>query len=244
MESLSVNGVMRPNSVFVTALCAFALWCSSVLHAAPFPEFEAKYKGYRYGKELGEAHLTLRHLDGDLYQLEYKSEASMFFLSDERKESSLFYWQGEHITPYKYSYLREGTGKSKALSAEFAQGANNIILANGDTLSWQGEYDNQIYRLDLQQKLAQGKKAFTYDLLNYRGQFKRYNIKVLHEEALDLPYGKLKAIKVRMSRKNSSRETLAWFAPSLNYHMVRLQQFKKGKVQGDIKLSQFQQTQP
>ena len=39
---------------------------------------------------------------------------------------------------------------------------------------------------------------------------------------------------------SNKRETFAWFAPSLNYTLVRLQQFKEGDEQGDIKLKSFE----
>ena len=37
------------------------------------------------------------------------------------------------------------------------------------------------------------------------------------------------AVKVKIIRENAKRETYAWFAPSLNYQLVRLQQFKEGE---------------
>jgi hypothetical protein len=47
-------------------------------------------------------------------------------------------------------------------------------------------------------------------------------------------------VKLKINRGSSSRETFAWFSPSLDYALVRLQQFKDGKEQGDIKLKNFQ----
>jgi hypothetical protein len=44
---------------------------------------------------------------------------------------------------------------------------------------------------------------------------------------------------VKLIRDSKKRETFAWFAPSLNYTLVRLQQFKEGDEQGDIKLKSF-----
>jgi hypothetical protein len=40
-------------------------------------------------------------------------------------------------------------------------------------------------------------------------------------------------------RKNSSRETIAWFSPQLNYQLVKLKQFKDGDEQGEIRLKYF-----
>jgi len=57
---------------------------------------------------------------------------------------------------------------------------------------------------------------------------------------LSLPYGNLKTVKVKLIRDSKKRETFAWFAPSLNYTLVRLQQFKEGEEQGDIKLKAYE----
>jgi hypothetical protein len=95
----------------------------------------------------------------------------------------------------------------------------------------------------MQRKLAQGQTDFTYQVINYRGDHREYNLKVMGKDQLTVPYGTLEGIKVNIVRKNSSRETFAWFSPQLNYQLVRLQQFKDGKEQGDIQLKSFQLTQ-
>ena len=102
---------------------------------------------------------------------------------------------------------------------------------------------DRLYRLDLQQKLAQGQKEFNYHVINYRGQERDYHLKVMGTEQLTLPYGMLEGIKVEIVRQNSTRETFAWFSPQLNYQLVRLQQFKDDKEQGDIQLKTFTATQ-
>ncbi len=75
--------------------------------------------------------------------------------------------------------------------------------------------------------------------LTDRGELKQYNLVVMSTEQLSLPYGLLEGVKVKIVRPNSSRETYAWFAPSLGYQLVRLKQFKDGEEQGDIQLSAF-----
>lgn len=212
------------------------------LQAAEIKGFKAKYVAYRHGKDLGEAKMQLRPLGNDMYQLLYESKVSLFFLSDERKESSLFKITDGNIQAYKYSYLRDGTGPAKALTAEFDASNKRITLGNGTTLPWQGEYDNQLYRLAVQLHLANEQQQLDYPIINYRGEKKTYQIELLARESVTLPFGKLDAIKIRIARKNkknNKRETFAWFAPELNFQLVRLQQFKEGKEQGDIQLSHY-----
>lgn len=221
-------------------LAAVAFLIGFNAEAAPLSEFNAEYKAFQYGKELGTASLMLESLGRDRYRLSYQSKVSLFFLSDKRKEVSLFSFNNNQIKPFKYTYERTGFGSDSSLVAEFDRKKNRVLINKEESVEWQSEFDNQLYRLDIQLQLSQGKKQFAYDLINSRGQKRHYDMLVLGREQLELPYGMLEGVKVKIVRENAKRETYAWFAPSLNYQLVRLQQFKEGEEQGDIQLSSFQ----
>ena len=202
-------------------------------------EFEATYTAFRYGKDLGQASLALHALGRDKYRLSYESKISLFFLSDKRSETSLFSFSEQQISPYKYSYARTGTGSDKQTEVVFDHRQQQIQVNDNNAIAWQGELDNQLYRLDLQFKLAQGETEFNYKVVNNRGQLKQYMLQVVGKEQLDLPYGMLEGIKVNILRKNSSRQTYAWFSPQLNYQLVRLQQFKDGEEQENCGVKRY-----
>ena len=211
--------------------------------AATLPAFEAEYTAYRYGKKLGYALLSLEALEQEnTYRLEYYSKVSLFFLSDKRSEISKFEYKDNTFTPQDYRFTRTGTGSNKSTNVLFDQATGKILVDKEPIFDWQGQLDNQLYRLDMQNKLAQGQTYFTYQVINYRGDAREYNLKVMGKEQLTLPYGTLEGVKVNIVRKNSSRETFAWFSPQLNYQLVRLQQFKDDKEQGDIQLKSFELT--
>ena len=210
--------------------------------------FEAVYYAYKWDDNLGSAKISLEKLSADLYSLTYQSKVSKFFLSDKRFEHSIFMIEGDHLVPQQYNYARTGTGPDKSLKVEFpSQDGADIQIENDDesfSLPWQGELDNQLYRLDVPIRLARGAKDLSYDFINYRGQQRHYGLKVMGTEVVDLPYGQIEAIKVQIVRESSSRHTLAWFAPDLNYQLVRLQQFKDGDEQGDLRLKAYTTTMP
>lgn len=233
---------MQQINTKVIGLFLLAILSTNAYAQALLP-FEAKYKAYRYGRELGQAKLSLEDLGRSKFRLTYDSKVSLFFLSDKRNEVSLFSYQNNQITPFKYKYRRTGTGSDKKLDIIFDQQHQQILVDDKEALVWQGELDNQIYRLDLQMKLSQGKTNFTYDLINYRGQVRQYDLVVVGTEKLTLPYGVLEGVKIKIVRINSNRETYAWFAPELNYQLVRLQQLKDGEEEGDIQLSEYSQSQ-
>lgn len=230
---------MRLIKCLLWGIVLFCLNLGASVHAAELTEFDAHYKAFRFGKELGTANLKLESLGRQRFRLSYQSKVSMFFLSDKRTEVSLFSFNDDNIIPFKYSYERTGFGSDKSLVAQFDRQKNSIKINNESSVQWHDEFDNQLYRLDIQLQLAAGKKELQYNLLNYRGELKQYNLVVMTTEQLSLPYGLLEGVKVKIVRPNSTRETYAWFAPSLGYQLVRLKQFKDGEEQGDIQLSAF-----
>lgn len=205
--------------------------------------FEAVYYAYKWDDNLGSAKISLEKLSDGLYSLTYQSKVSKFFLSDKRFEHSIFLVEDDHLIPQQYNYSRTGTGPDKSLSVEFpsSDGGEIEIIKDEElyTLPWQGELDNQLYRIDAPIRLSRGAKELSYDFINYRGQQRHYGMKVVGKEVVELPYGNIEAIKVEIIRESKSRYTLAWFAPDLNYQLVRLQQFKDGDEQGDLRLKAF-----
>jgi len=201
--------------------------------------FVSNFVALRSGKDVGSANLKLVLVDSNEYELTYKSKVSRFFLSDKRFEKTRFYNKDGILTPLLYDYKRTGTGRNKELSVIFDQQTQKIQINNESEMDWDGEYDNQLFRVDLPNKLANGVTNTSYDFINYRGEKRQYKFEVVASDNLSLPYGQITAIKVKIDRASSSRITYAWFAPSLNFNLVRLQQFKDDKEQGDMQLDSF-----
>lgn len=201
--------------------------------------FEAEYLVYRFGRSLGKAKLSLKADKDNLYRLDYYSKVSAFFLSDIRSETSFFSYENSQLKPFTYAYSRSGTGSKKSTKIHFDAEKSTVIINKAQPIDWLGQLDNQLYRLDVQLKLATGKREFIYDIINNRGEHRHYELKVVGKEQLDLPFGMIEGIKVKIQRNNSSRETIAWFSPQLNYQLVKLKQFKDGNEQGEIRLKYF-----
>lgn len=206
--------------------------------------FEAEYVVYRFGRSLGKAKLSLKADENNLYRLDYYSKVSAFFLSDVRSETSFFTFEDNQLHPNIYAYSRSGTGSNKSTKIQFDAEKSTVTINQAQPIDWQGQLDNQLYRLDVQLKLASGKREFEYNIVNNRGELRHYELKVVGKEQLDLPFGMIEGIKVKILRNNSSRETIAWFSPQLNYQLVKLKQFKDGDEQGEIRLKLFESPSP
>nr|WP_297349291.1 DUF3108 domain-containing protein [uncultured Glaciecola sp.] len=227
----------------VISVILFALACKVSLaeDASELPSpFVAQYDAFRHDRNIGTAELSLKPISAELYELKYSSKVSRFFLSDKRYETTVFSFIDGKITPITYDFKRKGTGPNKSLNAKFDAKSQTIILSEHENLTWEGEFDNQLFRIDISRQLALNRTQFEYKFLNYRGQKRDYKIEVVKKEILTLPYGNIEAVKVRVNRDSSKRQTYAWFAPSLDYVLVRLQQFKDDEEQGDIRLNTYQ----
>ena len=241
------NRVMQASKRGVVAALAWIV-ASAATASSSSPEqaishltpYEAVYTAYKWGDDVGEATLKLESLSNGQYSLAYSSKVSKFFLSDKRHEHSIFKIDEGALVPIEYHYTRTGTGPDKSLDVTFNKDQEGKIkVKKGDTFDYNGEFDNQIYRIDLANKLANGETQFDYSFINYRGELRSYGVEVIKREPLDLPFGQLDAVKVKLIRDSNKRETFAWFAPTLDFALVRLQQFKDGEEQGDIKLKSF-----
>lgn len=265
MKIFCYQGVSRSKQLganFVLLCATLTLLCSSIAMAGDLRPFNAKYVAFRSGNDIGYAFLQLQSdplsdaqtlsklaisansADKPVpspkrYALTYQSKVKRFFLSDKRFEKTYFLEDANTLVPLSYEYKRTGTGPNKALKVEFNAHDQQIIIDETETLDWEGEFDNQLFRIDLPKKLAQGVTKTEYDFINYRGEKRHYKLEVVATEKVSLPYGQLMAFKVKINRESNSRVSYAWFAPSLNHNLVRLQQFKDGKEQGDMQLSKF-----
>lgn len=70
-----------------------------------------------------------------------------------------------------------------------------------------------------------------------RGSETNYTFERVGTETVKTPIGRFEAIKLRRVRENSTRNTLIWIAPSLNYSVVKMTQFKDGQEQADLQLN-------
>jgi len=61
---------------------------------------------------------------------------------------------------------------------------------------------------------------------------------------ISLPIGNVEAIKVKRLYDNDKRQALAWFAPEMDYMLVRMWKGEKGMEQFEVQMNSFTVTQP
>ncbi|ASG65483.1 hypothetical protein CEW91_04745 [Idiomarina piscisalsi] len=205
--------------------------------------YEANYVITRGDSEYGEGYRYLEVSPDNEWQLRTKSDISWFILSDTREARSVFIVDDENnrLEPREFIYMRTGTGSDKSFHGEFR--ADDKKVRNVDTgrmldINWENAlFDEANVIEQLRIDVAGGAEQFKYRVVNEKGEEDEYRFRVMAEsQVLSLPYGEVEAIKVGRVRDNNRRQTFFWFAPELNYVMVKMQQFKEGDEQATMSL--------
>ncbi len=89
--------------------------------------------------------------------------------------------------------------------------------------------DDSTMQLEIVRQLKMGEQAFSIDLFRKNSMTTRA-FKVLGTEKIDTALGQINTVKVARTRKNSKKQTLMYYAPALNYTLVRIDQLEDGEA--------------
>lgn len=204
---------------------------ASLLHASPTTElkpFTATYE-IDWNGSISLSGKTTRHLQVKDQHWLFESKANAMFASI--FESSQFQVKNSTIQPLTYVYKRSVLGKKRNAEVHFDWSNLQVTNKVGDK-PWQmgikpGVQDKISYQLLLQQDVAAGIKDVTYNVAD-GGHLKKYRFKTEGIEIINAPIGEYEAIRVvRVRDKESERQTFIWFAPELNYQIIKLHQVEK-----------------
>ncbi len=173
----------------------------------------------------GTATRTLRQQDDGTWLYQFNVDS---FVADIR-ESLQFRWDQGRVVPLEYRYSLEGfliSDRSRAMN--FNYGADSVSGSfDGDSFTMHlpsGALDPLGFQLQLRQDLKAGKTTMDYAVAD-EGDYDHDRFAVIGTETQSSPFGPLKTVKVEKVRNDDSkRQTLMWFAPELDYLLVRLVQ--------------------
>jgi len=211
--------------------------------ASVIPAYKATYTLLHKSDPVGTAIRELSYLDDDKIKYHYETDISWLIFSDKRTETAIVKVEDNQVIPLHYNYQREGTGRDKSYEWQYDlshKTATDLKNNKQITLDFtEGLLDKLSYhlqnRLDL---IAEPqKKRFIYPVISTRGSTKNYEYQYDGEEELILPYGLVKTIRLKREIIEKKRITYAWFAPELNYLLVKLYQVKAGAEQFEAQLS-------
>ncbi|TNE81945.1 MAG: DUF3108 domain-containing protein [Gammaproteobacteria bacterium] len=205
-------------------LSCFVLFASPALAAseAALVPYKLSYAATMNGMDIN-AERELRVI-GDSFEMVTSAKNLLGSITEEGRfkldEQGVIVDQG-----YEYERNIIGMKKTEELSYDRNSGvANYETKKKKRQVKLDGNYLNRLsYQVQLQRDLIRGESDLQYQVIA-RGRLKDYNFEILGEETLDTPLGPFKTIKVRRVREDDDRQTLMWFAPTLNYLLVQLWQ--------------------
>ena len=207
------------------------------------PAFNANYTILRSSKSVGKATRKLSYLDNGMAKYSYHTDIEWLIFSDTRDETSTVKLNGNKVTPTNYVFKREGTGRDKYYewSYDTANGTATDEKKNKTkTIDFPDNIQDSLsyhlqHRLNLISKPEQ--KQFVYPVIKSSGSLKNYVYQYDGEEEIMLPYGLVKTVKFKREVVEKKRITYAWFAPELDYLLVKLYQIKGDVEQFEAQLS-------
>ncbi len=208
--------------------------------------YRASYNLLHKSDPVGTAIRQLTYLDDNKIKYHYETDISWLIFSDKRSETAIVEIKNSQVIPLHYDYQREGTGRDKTYQWQYdllnkkatdLKKNKQISLNHTDGLLDKLSYHLQ-NRIDLITNPQQ--KRFVYPVIGSKGTIKNYEYQYDGEEELILPYGLVKAIRLKREITEKKRVTYAWFAPELNYLLVKLYQVKAGAEQFEAQLSELE----
>lgn len=169
----------------------------------------------------------------------YRFDVDSFIADIE--ESLHFRWENNQVVPLRYRYK---------LSGLMISDRERSIDFNRDTQTVSGHFEGDKFQMDLKenalgplgyqlqlmQDLKAGKREMTYSVID-DGDYDENRFAVIGEESLKTALGELNTLKAEKIRDpGSKRETLMWFAPELDYLLVRLVQVESDGTRYEIKI--------
>ena len=237
------NKALKSNLLKGACLISTFISASLMASTAQLQSYQAEYDILRKGERHGSAFRRLNVNKGHC-ELSYKSDIKWMIFSDKRTELANFNCSSSVIKPENYVMERSGTGPNKKYTLAFDHKNKQVQSNRSDyplNVTWEdGVQDAISYQAQMRLDLLAGKKEFDYPIVDKKGKTRHYKFEIIGTETISLPYGNIETIKAKRLYNNDKRQALAWFAPSMDYLLVRMWKGEKGVEQFDVQLKAYE----
>ncbi len=197
--------------------------------AAAIEPYSAIYQVAADGISLGRLERSLTQEKDGAFALKAKAYTTGFwaiFIKDRATEVSRFTVIDDQVTPISYHYINRKRDRPVEERVRFDLRKKTIqstSTAGRENFPYTGtEVDKLLYQFKIRDLLRQGESEFGFDVVD-RTRLKNYQFKTDRRQTVDIPMGKIEAIKVKWVNADKRKTTL-WFAPSLDYLPVKIVQ--------------------
>lgn len=182
------------------------------------------YKIFFEGHDIGnyQRRLVWNGRKADIYT---NSSVNMLMIKAKMDQQSKIHWSSKHQSFITDSFQRNikgiMTGKTSATFSD--HGTKSIIVSDGKTKKFNHPsmpiLDGDAIGSQMRLNLMQGKKTFDFILQN-SDDTSHYYFKVVGNENIKTNFGNINTIRVDQIKKKD-RQLSLWFAPSIDYQLVR-----------------------
>ena len=233
----------------------FSTVCASSSDTLPklINPFTAQYTILHKSDPIGEGIRELNYLDNGTVKYSYHTSLDWLIFSDARQETSIIKLEKSKVVPTHYTYDRKGTGRDKSYEWLYDENNNTATDLKKDktlTLDFSDKLQDKLsyhlqHRLNLINLAKEDqdpnksslRQSFDYPVMSTSGSVKNYTYQYDGEEEIMLPYGLIKTIKFKREVLEKNRVTYVWFAPELDYLLVKLFQIKSDIQQFEAQLT-------
>jgi len=241
--------VVVPVVALVASLFAGSIAAAEevVLRAEDLSAFEVSYTVGNDLLSAGSATLSLTEQDAGLWIYQLRTRPTGVFKLTGKgniEETALLQFEereeGFALLPRSYTY-RQDDEKRRAVDATFDREDGKLIWSRrGET----GEFeldepvlDRLSVTLAVMSALRQGEERTEYQVFD-SGRLKAVIFEDEGTETLDTSMGTLETVRVlRSNAEGSSRSTVTWFAPSLDFMPVKIEQYKRDDLVARLTLT-------
>jgi hypothetical protein len=218
-------------SIVASALSLSALATSAHAEWKVAP-YEAVYEVSEGSKVIGRATVRLeKTASGFRYSNHLKGTAGMAkMLGADIQENTEFVVKQDHVQPVRYRYQQDVAFSQRVQTGEL-NWADMRATGTYKKDNWQAALkpntlNRHVVDLQLAQALAGGAREFSAVVLD-RGDFRDWRFVSEGEQDVKTPAGNFRALKVsRVRATDDNKQTLSYFAPSLGYLPVRIEQLE------------------
>lgn len=205
---------MRVILVLIVGLLSLPNWAAEQLFEN---EYRSKFEGFGV-----KTTRTLTLLDDGTYLFRVRSsnflakldERSHFRISEEGEYQSLEHRMERSVLGVRREETTQFDWESGEVTFERRDDTRVLPLEPGYT-------DRTLYQYLMELDLAEGVEMPSYMVVD-RGRIRDFTFEQLGEEELEIDGDDVMTIKLRRITEDDNRETLAWFAPSMNYRLVQI----------------------
>lgn len=200
----------------------------------PLAPFQAEYRVLRNGDAIGHATLQLRELDGDDWEFSNRTRGTSGLaglLGVDVTEASTFHWSDGRPEGLDYHYMQHAAIKSRKRSIRFDWRDERASTREGrkhwNTALVPGAMDRSLVTVALMADLhSASATALDYPVVEKDRIETQHYVRGANE-TLDLPAGRIDAVRVERERRHGSRQTICWFAPAMAWLPVQIEQIEK-----------------